>query len=132
MKLEELKIQSSTLQTRVKTAQMDLKTRGLAGLIVYANGSVLGNQSFAHPYLRYLCDFDGHNTPSLLIVRPDAEPILLTGNKANMRAHIAEKALWFSDVRHVPPPQFGEHVVRAFADVPTAQIAYIGHNETPA
>ncbi|HEV7392583.1 MAG TPA: hypothetical protein VGO08_13140 [Burkholderiales bacterium] len=37
---------------------------------LYANGSVLGNQSLMHAYLRYLCNFDGYNTPAMLIFQP--------------------------------------------------------------
>jgi Xaa-Pro aminopeptidase len=129
-----LRLTSETLKARVHQVEQSLDDRGLEALVVYANGSVLGNQSFMHAYLRYLCNFDGHNTPAILIVRPRKTPILLTGNKAHMRAHLAERNLWFDDVRHVLPARFGEDIVAilAAAGTGTRRIAYMGYNETPA
>lgn len=129
-----LKIDNHILEARVQRVCEDLRRLHLDALVLYANGSTLGNQSFMHPYLRYLCNFDGQNTPAMLIIDRSRAPILLTGNKANMRAHVAEKSLWFSDVRHVRPPEFGEHAVAALTRGEHAplRLAYLGYNETPA
>lgn len=129
-----LRVDSETLKARVHRIEEELRSQGLEGLLLYANGSVLGNQSFMHAYLRYLCNFDGHNTPALLIIRPGEAPILLTGNKAHMRAHVAEKNLWFKDVRHVQPSLFGEEAVAILTAAETGgrRIAYMGYDETPA
>lgn len=64
-----LKIDSEILKGRVREVDEALRHLDLDALVLYANGSVLGNQSLMHPYLRYLCDFDGHNTAAMLIIR---------------------------------------------------------------
>ena len=129
-----LKIDNETLKARVDRIEHELRAQGLQGLVLYANGSALGNQSFAHGYLRYLCNFDGHETPTMLILRPGHAPVLLSGNKPHMRAHLAEKSLWFRDVRHVRPHLFGAETVAILARQPetAGRVAYLGYNETPA
>ena len=129
-----LKIDNATLKARVASIEQELRGQGLQALVLYANGSALGNQTFAHGYLRYLCGFDGHNTPSMLILRPGHAPVLLSGNKPHMRAHVAEKSLWFSDVRHVRPQLFGAEAAAILAREPgpAARVAYLGYDETPA
>jgi Xaa-Pro dipeptidase len=129
-----LRVNSQALKARVHQVERALHDRGLEALVLYANGSVLGNQSFMHAYLRYLCNFDGHNTPAMLIVQPGKAPTLLTGNKPHMRAHLAERNLWFDDVRHVQPPRLGDEIVSilAVAGRGARRIAYMGYNETPA
>lgn len=128
-----LKIGDDILQARVGAVCEALHRLELHGLVLYANGSVLGNQSLTHPYMRYLCDFDGHNSAAMLILRPHAAPVLLTANKAHMRAHLAEKSLWFDDVRHVQTRDFGEQVVALFGNGGAPRrIAYLGYDETPA
>ena len=129
-----LKIDNETLKARVEKIEHELRAQGLQGLVLYANGSALGNQSFMHGYLRYLCDFDGHNTPAMLILRPGHAPVLLTGNKPYLRAHVAEKSLWFRDVRHVRPQLFGAEAAAILARQPetAGRVAYLGYDETPA
>jgi Xaa-Pro dipeptidase len=129
-----LKIDSDTLKQRVQTVERGLRASGVEALVLYATGSVLGNQSLTHSYLRYLCNFDGHNAPALLLLRPDHSPTLLTGTKFHMRARLAEKRLWFDDVRHVLPTDFGEHVVDLLKGSVSGggRVAFIGYDETPA
>src|SRR5688572_13808375 len=128
------RIDNETLKARVEKIEQELRAHGLQGLVLYANGSALGNQSFMHGYLRYLCDFDGHNTPAMLILRPGHAPVLLTGNKPYLRAHLAEKSLWFRDVRHVRPHLFGAEAAAILARQPetAGRVAYLGYDETPA
>lgn len=129
-----LKIDNETLKARVARIEDELRAQGLHALVLYANGSALGNQSFMHGYLRYLCNFDGHNTPTMLILRPGHAPVLLSGNKSHMRAHLAEKSLWFRDVRHVRPQLFGAEAAAILAREPetAGRVAYLGYDETPA
>ena len=70
-----LRIDNTTLQARVRDVEEDIKTEKLDAVLVYANGSALGSMSRMHGYMRYLCNFDGHNTPTMLILipRPGAE-----------------------------------------------------------
>jgi Xaa-Pro aminopeptidase len=128
------KVDDAALRQRVLLVEQELRASGIEALLLYATGSVLGNQSLTHPYLRYLCNFDGHNVPALLILRPGQSPTLLTGTKFHVRPRLAESRLWFNDVRHVPPRDFGEHAVALLkGSVPGGrQVAFIGYDETPA
>jgi Xaa-Pro aminopeptidase len=131
-----LRIDNATLRTRVQKIQDDLRRLDLHALVLYANGSVLGNKSRMHGYLRYCCNYDGRNTPAMLIVRPDRAPTLITGNpnQGHNRSDTVDRALWFDDVRHMQAQLMGEEVVRALTkDQPAARrVAYMGYNETPA
>jgi Xaa-Pro dipeptidase len=128
------KIGDDILRQRVQLVEQDLRTAGIEALLLYATGSVLGNQSQTHPYLRYLCDFDGHNAPALLVLRPGQSPTLLTGTKFHVRPRLAESRLWFDDVRHIPPRDFGEQAVALFKGRAPGggKVAFIGYDETPA
>lgn len=130
-----LRMDHGTMRQRVQEIEDELRRQDLAGLVLYANGSALGNKSRAHGYLRYCCDYDGRNVPSVLILRPGTPPLLVIGNpngKEN-RSGTAEAALWIRDVRFAAPQNLGEEVVRAFAGKAAAKrIAYIGYAETTA
>src|SRR5688500_18267910 len=109
-----MKIDSATLRARAKDIENELGKQGLNALVLYANGSVLGNQSRMHGYMRYFCDFDGRNFPAVLVLRPGGPPALITGNPnaRNNRAADAEKDLWVKDVRHVPAQALGDEIVK--------------------
>lgn len=129
-----LTIDTEILKQRVRTVEQDLRASGIDALVLYATGGVLGNRSLTHSYLRYLCDFDGHNAPALLLLRPDRSPTLLTGTRFHVRPRLAEGRLWFDDVRHVAPPDFGEQVVALLKESVSGggRAAFIGYDETPA
>ena len=130
-----LKIDHATMQARVQEIEEELRRQDLAGLVLFANGSAVGNKSRAHGYLRYCCDFDGRNIASVLILKPGSPPLLAIGNPNGRenRSDTSERSLWIRDVRYVAPQNLGEEVVRAFSDGPQAKrIAYIGYNETTA
>lgn len=129
-----LKIGDDILKARVRTAGDELRAAGCAALVLYATGSVLGNQSSTHAYLRYLIDFDPRNNSAMLILRPGHAPVLLTATKLHVRPRLAESRLWFDDVRHLTPPEFGEHAVRILKETVAAgaRIALIGYAEMPA
>jgi Xaa-Pro dipeptidase len=131
-----MKIDSGTLQARTKEIEDELRSQGLHALVLYANGSVLGNQSRMHGYMRYLCDFDSHLFPAVLILRPGEAPALITGNPnaRNNRADTAEKNLWVKDVRHVPAHALGDEIVKTLGanGASARRVAYLGYNETLA
>src|SRR5207247_6105309 len=87
-------------------------------------------------YLRYCCDYDGRNTPAMLILRPGREPILLTGNPntPHNRSDTVERGLWFEDVRYLQPQLMGDEIARILGEGSQAarRVAYMGYNETPA
>ncbi|GAA4328950.1 hypothetical protein GCM10023144_15260 [Pigmentiphaga soli] len=125
------RIDSALLRQRVAAVEADLVAASISALAVYAPGSALGNQAGAHAWLRFLCDFDGVNTPSLLVLRPGRPPSLLTGRKFHMRPRTAESRLWFDDVRHVAPRDFGRHAAPLLREA-GRRIAWLGYDETPA
>jgi Xaa-Pro aminopeptidase len=123
-----------TLKRRVELAEQALRASGIDALVLYATGSVLGNQSQTNAYLRYLCNFDGHNLPALLVLCPGHPPALFTGTRFHVRPRLAESRLWFKDVHHVAPRELGDHAVALLKErIPAAKkIAIIGYDETPA
>ena len=131
-----MKIDSGTLQARAKDIENELRKNGLHALVLYANGSVLGNQSRMHGYMRYFCDFDGRNFPAVFILRPGAPAALITGNPnaRNNRAAESEKDLWVKDVRHVPAQTLGDEIVKVLGanEAGKGRVAYLGYNETLA
>lgn len=131
-----LRIDHGTLKARVLDIEEELRRQNLAGLVLYANGSVIGNKSRAHGYLRYCSDYDGRNLASILILRPGEAPLLIIGNPNGRenRSDTSERSLWIKNVCYVAPQLMGEEVVRVFTDArPAAQrIAYSGYNETTA
>ena len=129
-----LKIDNTTLKARVRDVEDDIKKEKLDAVIVYANGSALGSMSRMHGYMRYLCNFDGHNTPTLLILVPGRQPTLLSGIMPFLMQLQTKRMMWFDDVRTVKPPLFGQEVVSVFSQygIPAQRIGYVGFNETPA
>jgi Xaa-Pro dipeptidase len=129
-----LRVDHVTLKRRVCEIEDVLKAQGLEALVIYANGSALGSASKMHGYIRYLVNFDGHNTAAILILRPGHDPSLISStNPFNMRLLLGE-LLWFKDVRKTRGPLMGQEVVQILADSgrrAARRIGYIGLSETP-
>src|ERR1700722_9222940 len=129
-----LRVDNATLKKRVQDIETALAEEKLEALVLYANGSALGSASKMHGYMRYLVNFDGHNTAAILIIRPGHEPTLVSStNPFNMRVLLRD-LLWFKDVRTAKAPAMGQVVVDVLADGGKSKrrIGYIGLNETPA
>jgi len=90
-----LRIDNPTLKERVSEVEKVIREEKLDALVVYAQGSALGSTSKMHGYLRYLCNYDGHNTPAMLILRPDREPVLVTAINAFLMRVQTREMLWF-------------------------------------
>jgi Xaa-Pro aminopeptidase len=128
-----MRIDNATLKARVKDIEDALREEQLEALVLYANGSTLGSFNKMHGYLRYLCNFDGHNTPAMLVLRPGHEPSLVSAANPFLLRIQHHKLLWFSDVRTTKAPLMGEEIV-AILKKPNARsrrIGYMGLNETP-
>ncbi len=106
-----LRVDNDTLRARVRAVEDDMKSEKLDALLVYATGSALGSGSRSHGNMRYLCNWDGHNQPSVLILRPGKELVLIIGALPMLMMHQWRDLLWFKDVRHVKGPLFGGEVV---------------------
>ena len=128
-----LRIDNATLKARVRDVEAELAKEKLDGLVVYANGSALGSLSKMHGYMRYLCNFDGHNTPAMLILVPGRQPVLLSGIIPLLMQVQTRQSLWFDDVRNVKPPLFGDEAVTILKEAGAAagRVGYVGLNETP-
>jgi Xaa-Pro aminopeptidase len=129
-----LRIDNATLKARVREVEADIEREKLDALVVFAQGSALGSTSKMHGYMRFLCNYDGHNTPAMLILRPGRDPVLVTAINAFLMRLQTRELLWFKDVRIVKPHLMGEEVVAVLAHKGAAplRVGYIGYNETPA
>jgi Xaa-Pro aminopeptidase len=129
-----LRVDNATLKKRVSDIEAALQGEGLEALVIFANGSALGSASRAHGYLRYLVNFDGHNTSAILVLRPGHEPSLVSStNPFNIRVLLRE-LLWFKDVRTAKAPAMGHEVVAILGEGTgdgNRRIGIIGLNETP-
>ncbi len=130
-----MRIDNTTLKARTEKIEADLRRENLEALVIYANGSALGSTSKMHGYMRYLSNFDGHNTVAVLVIRPGHEPSLVSGtNPFNLRV-LLKDLLWFKDVRTAKPPALGGEIVSILQDGDARRkrrMGYIGLNETPA
>ena len=126
-----MKIPSSILRARIKKVVEKLRQENLQGLVIYSTGTALGFTSHTHGYLRYLCNWNGQNSASVLILILGREPILLVS--LPYLYSLARETIWFNDVRFVPSTNFGHEIVRILKPVISRKqkIGYIGRMETP-
>ena len=124
-------IEKSVLKSRMQDVEKILLEDGLNALVVFGYGSALGFGSRTHGYLRYLCNWDGHHTPSMLVLVPGKEPILLVSNI--FLKFLAQNLLWFSDIRSMAPSRFAAEVAQIAkgSDKPINRLGYIGRDEMP-
>jgi len=127
-----VKIPSSTLKARVEKVGQRLRAEDLGALVVYSTGTALGFTSHTHGYVRYLADWDGHNSGSVLIVIPDREPTLLIS--LPYLYQLAKETIWFNDVRFVPTYHLGREIVEILKPVVSRKrkLGLIGRAEMPA
>jgi Xaa-Pro dipeptidase len=128
------KIATEILQQRVSVVEEELRASNIDAMLLFASGSVLGNQSGTHAYLRFLCDFNARNTSTILLLQPGCDPVVLTANRHVMRPRTAEKELWFGDVRHVAQIAMGTEAASAILKRKNSirRIALVGYEEIPA
>lgn len=124
-------IAESILRTRVAQTERMLSEQALDVLMVYALGSSLGPGTRSHGYMRYLCDWDSHWGPSLLLLRPGHAPVLLVSSIFS--TFFAAQYFWIKDVRFVKAPELCAEAARICRDMsPSPQrIALLGRNEMP-
>jgi len=127
-----LRIPNSIFKERLKNTAERMQSLNLHSLVVYSTGSMLGNASSTHGYIRYLCGWDGRNLPSVFILTPEKEPILLVPMRSAQL--FAKEILWFDDIRVVPQAKIGQEIISIVSSLISKdqKIGYIGRNETPA
>lgn len=126
-----MKFDQSVFELRMAEVQRALSSEGLAGLIVYATGSSLGPSSRTHGYMRYLCDWDSHHAPSVLILKFGQPPTLLVPNI--FMVFSARQYHWIADVRFVKIPDFAREIAHVLNDarLTRAPLGIVGQNEVP-
>lgn len=93
------------LQQRLQKLEALCSDQGISATVVYGRGSNIGPATKSHGYMRYLCDWDGHQNDSVLVLRPGHAPTLLvTGIFSKF---FSERYHWIQDVHFVKPPQLG-------------------------
>jgi Xaa-Pro aminopeptidase len=127
-----MRLDNSVLLARIAEVENQIETRGLQPLLVYATGSALGPGSRTHGYMRYLCDWDSHHAPSVLILRSGASPVLLVPNL--FMAFLAERYFWMRDVRFVKISDFPREVAALLkqSNLAKGRAGLVGRNEMPA
>lgn len=127
-----MKLERSVFRERIANVERTLAAEGLAGLVVYATGSALGPSSRTHGYMRYLCDWDSHHAPSLLILKFGGKATLLVPNI--FMVFLAEQYHWIEDVRFVKVPDLAQIAASVLAaeDLSRAPLGIVGRNEMPA
>lgn len=119
------------LQRRLQKLEALCSEQGISAAIVYGRGSNLGPATKSHGYMRYLCDWDGHQNDSVLIVRPGQAPVLLvTGIFSKF---FSERYYWIEDTQFVRPPQLGAKITQLCAPATASggRIGLIGTAEMP-
>jgi len=127
-----MKLDQSVFSQRLSDVERNLSSQGLAGLVVYATGSALGPSSRTHGYMRYLCDWDSHHAPSILVLRFGQPPVLLVPNI--FMVFLAKQHHWIEDVRFVKIVDFADALNRLLHDgkIGASSVGLIGRNEMPA
>lgn len=126
-----MKLDRTILQERLARVERMLGEDGLAGLLVYATGSALGPSSRTHGHMRYLCDWDSHHAPSLLVLRFGHPPTLLVPNI--FMSFLGKQYHWIEDIRFVKLPDFARVAADVVADggLVGARLGLVGRNEMP-
>ena len=108
-----------------------LREGGHDALLVFGQGSSLGATTKSHGTLRFLADWDGYNTNSVLLIVPGQEPVLLVSNV--FLKFMSETTFWVDDVRFALPPALAAEAARALRErLPECRrLAVAGRAEMP-
>jgi len=127
-----MKLGQHIFEGRLSQVERILTKDDVGGLVVYATGSALGASSRTHGYMRYLCDWDSHHAPSVLVLRFCHKPVLLVPNI--FMTFLAKQYHWMEDVRFVKIPDFAVVLADILAEskLDGARLGLVGRNEMPA
>lgn len=126
-----MKLDTDVFGVRLTDTASQLAAQDLKALIVYATGSTLGPSSRTHGYIRYLCDWDSHHAPSVLVLRADAAPVLLVPNI--FMVNLGKQYHWIDDIRFVKIADFARETANLLSQsgFESSQIGLVGRNEMP-
>ncbi|WP_270933518.1 M24 family metallopeptidase [Falsiroseomonas oryzae] len=119
----------ATFAARRAAALAHLRSHGIDALVVASHGLGLGADTTALGYARYLCDWDGGPTPSLLLAAPNAAPVLLVAYHTLMRK--AQQMTDIADIRAVGPARYGALAAGWLAGRGAKRIGIVGRAEMP-
>lgn len=119
------------LRDRRERVSALVREAGHDALLVFAQGSSLGSNAKSHGYMRFLADWDGYNTNSVLLVIPGQDPILLVSNI--FLKFMSEGTRWVDDVRMSLPPTLARDAAHALKErLPACKrLALTGRAEMP-
>lgn len=121
-------VPANILSKRIGRLQEWAREQKLDALVVFGQGSALGNATRSHGNLRFLIDWDADAAASAIIVPVNGSPSLVVANIfAAMRAN--ENAM-FSQVRFAKGPAFGRTVIDLLPKG-AARVAIAGRDEIP-
>lgn len=121
----------STFTERLAAVRERMAAAGLDAILVYAVGSALGMDALAQGHMRFLADWDGYSTPSMLIVPRAGPPTLVVARPTLVP--MAHRMVWFGDVRAALPGQqasLAADLLRERAGA-RARVGHIGRDEMP-
>lgn len=96
------------LRERIAALEAECQAQGLDHVVVYAKGSNLGPATKSHGYMRYLCDWNGYQNDSVLILTPGKPPVLLVaGIFLKFRA---DRYFWIEDTRFIKAADTGAYL----------------------
>jgi Xaa-Pro dipeptidase len=127
-----MSVDRSVLADRLQKVADLLHADGLGALVMFAHGSALGPSTRSHGHMRFLFDWDGHHSPSIIVLARGRAPVLITPNL--FLSYLAQRHHWIADVRFVPLAQFPLAVAVALAEagVRDGRVALAGREEMPA
>lgn len=121
-----LKTHAVACQSRRERLLERAATMGLQGALVFGHGSSLGSGTRSHGALRYLTQWDGHDTASLLVCTSTACTLLVGSPFLVPLARLRHPDLTVVDAS---PASWGEHVSRLLGA--ESRVATIGWDEMP-
>ncbi len=122
---------AATFRSRLEAVQERMAAEKLDALIVHAIGSILGVEGRAQGHMRFLANWDGYNTPALLIVTGTGAPSLLVARVQFVP--MARRTVWFEDVRAalaVRQPEAAAAILKERLG-PKPRLGLIGRDEMP-
>lgn len=100
----------SEFRARLAAVQAAMAGERLSVLLIHAVGSAMGMDGRAQGHMRFLANWDGYTTSASLIVPASGDPILLVARE--QLVEMAERMVWFADVRWTAPGHHAEETAR--------------------
>jgi len=122
---------ASILAERIRRAEALLREESLGALVMFANGSALGPSTRSHGYMRFLFDWDGHHSLSIVVLCPGKPPVVLVPSL--FLSHLGQRHHWIGDARFVPAGALAPTIAQVLAEagITGGRLAIVGRDEMP-